>query len=250
MSSILRSEYKVKADAEDFRDLLYTPTSDILRKQVDLRQWASPIENQSNLGSCVGNSIAGAYELLLNQNMPAQSITLSRLFIYYNSRVLEETVAIDSGAYIRDGVKSLKKYGICSEQSWPYNVDKFTEKPSDEAYTDAKKRNIKNYFKILTLDNILDALNHNHPIVSSLLVYSGFHKVSPIETTLSMPEENEEPIGGHAMCIVGYDIPRKVILARNSFGPDWCREGYCWIPFEYVRNEFMDNWIFDIDVIV
>ena len=36
-------------------------------------------------------------------------IELSRLFIYYNERVIEHTVESDSGAMIRDGVKSLAK---------------------------------------------------------------------------------------------------------------------------------------------
>ena len=37
----------------------------------------------------------------------------SRLFLYYNERSKEGTVAIDSGATIRDGVLSLINYGIC-----------------------------------------------------------------------------------------------------------------------------------------
>ena len=39
----------------------------------------------------------------------------SRLFVYYNERVLENTVNQDSGAYLRDGIKSLVQYGVCNE---------------------------------------------------------------------------------------------------------------------------------------
>jgi len=45
---------------------------------------------------------------------------------------------------------------------------------------------------------------------------------------------------------VGYDLNKKVLLARNSFGRDWGMEGYCYLPFDYVRQEVMDMWVFDI----
>jgi hypothetical protein len=39
----------------------------------------------------------------------------SRLFLYYNERVMEGTVRYDSGAMIRDGIKSMAKSGVCDE---------------------------------------------------------------------------------------------------------------------------------------
>ena len=58
----------------------------------------------------------------------------SRLFIYYNERVIEHTVQTDSGAMIRDGIKSVAKKGVCPEDDWPYDISKFTHKPSAKAY--------------------------------------------------------------------------------------------------------------------
>jgi hypothetical protein len=34
---------------------------------------------------------------------------------YYNERVIEDMVDHDSGAFIRDGIKSLAKQGVCPE---------------------------------------------------------------------------------------------------------------------------------------
>jgi C1A family cysteine protease len=51
--------------------------------------------------------------------------TPSRLFIYYNERAMEGTIDSDSGAMIRDGVKSVAKQGACDEASWPYEIDRF-----------------------------------------------------------------------------------------------------------------------------
>jgi C1A family cysteine protease len=69
------------------------------------------------------------------------------------------------------------------------------------------------------------------------------------KVTARLPSKGEEPIGAHAMCFVGYNLSKKVFLARNSFGTDWGIDGYCFLPFDYVREEVMDSWIFDIDLI-
>ena len=40
---------------------------------------------------------------------------VSRLFIYYNERALRGDEDYDSGASLRDGIKTLKKTGYCRE---------------------------------------------------------------------------------------------------------------------------------------
>jgi C1A family cysteine protease len=47
---------------------------------------------------------------------------------------------------------------------------------------------------------------------------------------------------------VGYDLTKKLFLARNSFGEDWCMGGYFWVPFDYAKKDFMDSWTFDIQL--
>jgi len=241
-------KYPVRADPSDWRDNVYNFARSPLRDNVDMRNWASPVERQLHLGSCTGQATVGAYELLLNKDAPDKFTDLSRLFVYYNARLLENNVDSDIGAYVRDAIKGLKQYGVCSESYWPYNIENFARTPSVSSYEDAKKRNIKKYYRILNLDDILDALNADHPVVFSMLVYDSFESLSDQTTIVPMPAESESPIGGHAMCFVGYDLKKELVLARNSFGPDWCMNGYCWIPFEYVKSETMDSWIFDIEL--
>jgi C1A family cysteine protease len=79
-------------------------------------------------------------------------------------------------------------------------------------------------------------------------VYDAFDHLDQTNLVIKMPGADESPIGGHAMCFVGYDLPKKLLLARNSFGTDWCMQGYCWMPFEYVTDNVMDSWIFDVSI--
>jgi hypothetical protein len=47
---------------------------------------------------------------------------------YYNERAIEGTVTTDSGARIRDGMKSIANQGECDETLWPYDLTKFTQR--------------------------------------------------------------------------------------------------------------------------
>merc|ERR1719369_1937925 len=89
-----------------------------------------PVYNQGKLGSCTANAICAAVHYdQVQQGLVA--FAPSRLFVYYNERAMEGTIDTDSGAMIRDGMKSLNKLGVCTEECWPYNIDVFTEKPTD-----------------------------------------------------------------------------------------------------------------------
>ena len=75
-----------------------------LPASVNLRPKCPPIEDQRQLGSCTANALVGALEFLeLKDGVPFMA--LSRLFVYYNERVIENTVMSNSGAQLRDGSK-------------------------------------------------------------------------------------------------------------------------------------------------
>jgi len=137
-------------DKQDIRDKKYlapAPLAANLPASVDLRNICPPVYDQGQLGSCTANAIAGAYEFeLIKQNLTP--FVPSRLFIYYNERVIEGTVKTDSGAMIRDGIKSVNSQGVCSENEWPYLIKKFNIKPISKCYTDAKKNQVLEYKRI------------------------------------------------------------------------------------------------------
>ena len=103
-------------------------------KCVDMRDKCPRVYDQGNLESCTGNAIAGAYEFDEIRQCEGNIFTPSRLFIYYNERAMKGTIDSDSGASIRDGIKTVNKIGACSEDMWSYDITKFTEKPSEKCY--------------------------------------------------------------------------------------------------------------------
>src|SRR6201993_3732810 len=161
-------------DLPDSRDFIYAAIAPKIRRlprKVDLRSKCSPVEDQGALGSCTANALVGAVEFLEKKdNVPFAD--LSRLFVYYNERVIEGTVDQDSGAFIRDGIKSLAKQGVCPEKQWPYRVNAFRKKPTRACYADAKKYEITSYHRINTKDEMRTCLADGFPFVSGFTVYS------------------------------------------------------------------------------
>ena len=233
-------------DVPDQRDFLYSAVRPTLAipPHIDLRPTCSTIEDQGNLGSCTGNALAGAIEFLERKN-GVPFVDASRLFIYYNERALEGTIKSDAGAMIRDGIKTMKNQGVCSETRWPYVISKFAAKPGAACYKEALKRQITSYHRILTLDDMRICLAEGFPFVFGFTVYESFESQEVASNGIvQMPQPSERSLGGHAVLAVGYDDEERRFIVRNSWGTDWGQKGYFTIPYEYLasRNLADDLW--------
>ena len=137
-------------DLPDHRDLLYTASMMVMRtlpKNVDLRSNCPEVYEQGILGSCTANALAAAFQFeQKKQSIP--DFIPSRLFIYYNERVLLNTIYSDSGAFLRDGIKTMNLQGVCSENDWPYNVNDFTVKPPEALYEKAATNQVLSYMRL------------------------------------------------------------------------------------------------------
>jgi C1A family cysteine protease len=239
-------QFLLKSSPRDDRDWIYQRSDLTPQPKVDLREWDSAVDSQLDLGSCAGNAMANAYELQVRRQAPENFVELSRLFIYYNARAIDNSINQDSGAYLRDVVKAVQDHGICKEALWPYNVENFAVRPSAESFEDARPRSLRNYYKLDTIEDIVDALSQLRPVIFGMEIYDSFMRVNTENPVVPMPATDEQRHGGHAMCMVGYRLPEQQFLAKNSFGTAWGDQGYCWIPFEYLEQQGYDRWVFDI----
>src|SRR5438128_6067478 len=205
-----------------------------LPASTDLRKRCPPVYNQGALGSCTANAIAAAIEFdRMKQKL--SDFVPSRLFIYYNERVIEGTVPIDSGAMIRDGIKSVASDGVCPEPEWPYDIAKFARKPTAKCYADAKLDRAVSYQSLIQdLNQMKGCLASGYPFVFGFTVYESFES-DAVKTSghAPMPKWNERPVGGHAVMAVGYDESKQGFLVRNSWGAAWGMKGYFTMPYAY-----------------
>lgn len=209
-----------------------------LPNKVDLRSGAPPIFDQGSLGSCTANAILGAYEY------SDKAFNGSRLFLYYNERVADGDSQVDAGSTISQGISVFEKLGCCEEKSWPYDVKKFADKPSEHCYTEALQHKV---LQATPIDptTLKECLANGFPVMVGIQVYQSFESDTVASTGIvPMPTDGEQLLGGHAVCVYGFDDENQRWIMRNSWGVGWGDLGYFYLPYDYLKesNLASDFW--------
>ncbi|CAF0856504.1 unnamed protein product [Adineta steineri] len=223
-------------------------SSDQLPPKVDLRANMTSVEDQSKIGSCVANSLAGAYEYLAKKGN-GYGIDVSRLFIYYNARASKNQSGelTDSGCSMTDGIETLQEYGVCLESMWPYNIQNVNVTPDQQTYQAADDFKITEAFQVdLDLNQMKSCLAQGFPFTFGLKLFTSFDKAakSGVVPIPDPDEQSRESHGSHALLAVGYSDQSYSFIVRNSWGKYWGDNGYCYIPYDYMTdpNLCFDMW--------
>jgi C1A family cysteine protease len=235
-----------KPDIPDHRDIhcVWQYNTKVLQ-EVDLRStgFLPEVYDQGSLGSCTANALAAAFSF--NQNkQKLEKFDPSRLFIYYNERNIEDSVEIDSGASIRDGIKVISRVGVCPEVDCVYDITKFTYKPTDIAYMHANEHKSVEYRRLnVNTNDIKKALSSGFPVIFGFTVFESFMSEEVEKTGLAkLPSGVDKVVGGHAALIVGYINGHFIV--RNSWGKSWGDSGYFTMPSSFFCDKYCaDMWI-------
>lgn len=212
------------------------------------------VRDQSDLGACTGFGNTAALMYLLRSRRSDRT-QMSPLWLYFQERVIEKTVKSDSGAEIRDGANVLGNLGCASEADDPYNVKLFAKAPNAKANKDAAKFKVGKRLKCPTVDDVLQALAADMPVVDGFTCFSEIDSADTARTgVIQMPKKkSEKPVGGHCTCIVKADQPSRMFLFQNSWSEDWgigyagSKGGYGLLPFAYLEQGLADDfWAYDL----
>ncbi len=239
-------------DVPDQRDYVYKAPSKALRLKptsIDLRltYGMPPVYTQGNLGSCVSQAVGSCLQFLqLRQRR--KSFISSRLFLYYNARLIDGTTNYDAGTYIRSGIKAANRYGGPMETLWPYVIPKFTTQPTQNVYVAGEQNQLLLYQRIPQRYSQIEArLYQGFPIVLGIAVYESF--LNSISGKIMMPARREKLVGGHAIVIVGYNSRKLRFICRNSWGINWGMNGYFTIPYQYIANPNLSEDLWTVQLI-
>lgn len=230
-------------DLPDQRDFSYGAPPQIVAKLpsiVNHQSKCPPVYNQGQLGSCTANALGAAFEVGLKIQGKSQWRN-SRLFLYYNSRAVRGWQLIDSGAYLRDAIKTMSTQGMCPETEWTYddnkNPGKFSIKPPASCYQHAKTKNVLFYQAIPAgnLNAMKSCIAEGYPFVFGFTVYDSFYNITR-NGLMPLPKSNEKVHGGHAVCAVGYNDAMQCFIVRNSWGTGWGANGYFYMPYAFITS--------------
>lgn len=195
--------------------------------------------------NCTANAAAGLVQYVDKKSGTDPYFAASRLFIYYNTRILEGTVDYDSGASIRNSIKALVRWGFPPETEYPYDIPKFTNKPPASVYKHALKEKITKYERIPHEEKyIKSCLARGFPITFGFTVYESFDEIGPDnDFIMPMPKPTETILGGHAVLLIGYDDVSELYIVRNSWGEEFGSGGNFMMPFEALHDpNFADDF--------
>lgn len=208
-------------------------------------------KDQRRSNACVGFSGALALEALefaVTGKVPPK---YSPMFGWYNARAAIGQQGVNSGCTIRDYAECAKRYGVCSEDREPFNLEKLDDylvrlshRPSAASYEEAERHQILESYALPDgdLEAAGDALVRGYGFQTAFPVYDSFFDTP---ATGIVPKWLGNLSGWHAVYAIDIDRVDGVwgLWMVNSWGKDFGKGGQFFISQEmYAR--FQDSRVY------
>lgn len=210
-------------------------------RNINGKNFVSPIQNQGACGSCVAFASIAALETQFNisYNNPSLNLDLSEQNLFSNIG------GCGSGSWPEDAHNFLKSNGVSDETCQPYISGRLGEDQSaSAACSDVKDRR----YKITKTESFLDSSVKtgvlNGPLVATMNVYEDlmFYKEGIYSHVTG------KFLGGHAVTIVGYDDASNAWIVKNSWGIDWGENGFFRIKRDDVSGLGISGDLYVLDI--
>ena len=236
-----------KYDERDYKLSLKLNESE-MANSIDWSKQMSPVKDQGHLGSCVSFAVASLKEWQerkenLFEGKDDKIYDFSEQWIYYNAKKIDG-YPDEEGTDLRSAFKVLQKIGVPCEKGWKYN-DEEVGKPESWSHLIARWALIKSYERITTIDQLFKTLNTG-PVVIGIQVFEEIMNVGN-NGVVPYPGNTLHSLGGHAICLVGYNNDNKQFKFKNSWTEKWGENGYGYLSYDYVYNFTMDA-IYAVDM--
>lgn len=217
-----------------------------LESSASLKSYLPNIENQGQYGTCVGWSTTYYGRTLLdakaknNTNTEIISqLAYAPIFTYLQSNV-DNDINCKEGAYITKALEVLKTKGAPLYKDFNYMC---TSQIPQDIMNLADDNKLKTYAKIFDKNDdykfktemLKRSLSNGYPVIIGFDVYSSFNTAT---TIYKKPTSYDAYIGGHAMCVIGYDDNKYggAVEIVNSWGTNWGNSGFIWVPYQDFFN--------------
>jgi C1A family cysteine protease len=212
-----------------------------------------PARDQGERGTCVAHATAALLDCLYLTQRSAH-LNFSPQFIYWSAKQVDDHPDTE-GTWLATAVPTTVKPGDCTETSWPYNPNPNPANvsqgpPPKAAIEEADRYRTATHVELYARSPVAirQEIRNHFPVAISIPVYQNWENNPATKATglIPMPLPRSRLVGGHAVCVVGYQLDDQftgggAFIVRNSWGPGWAplspvQAGYGIIPFEYVER--------------
>jgi C1A family cysteine protease len=238
-------------------------------KRLVLEEFLPPVGDQASQGSCVGWSTAYyayTYAVAKQRGFDKPMIAspkwqFSPAFLYHQRDKKTKDGKEREGMSVYEAMKILVEKGCASLAEMPYSDKDGTTPPPQNAFARAEKfKALKNGIIFFHLsdpnsklakeipqsfdpENIKQLMHElRQPIVITIPVYENFQSADP--NSVYTHSGSDKSLGGHAICIIGYDDDKKAFRMVNSWTDKWGDKGQLWLSEEWLKKEAEQAWMF------
>jgi C1A family cysteine protease len=220
-------EHISKAFFAAFAAGITAPGIAALPSRVDLRNYngknfVTPVRNQGRCGSCVSFGSIAAVEatIQLKSDKPNSNIDLSEAHLFY-CHAASDGCTCDTGWYVKSALNHFRADGVVGEPCFPYTAgDQPCSPCQDEAQQLTK---ISDWTAIASFDAMRSWLAESRgPLVTGFSVYADFYAYQGGVYRYT----SGAFVGGHCVCVVGYDDTAQCWICKNSWGQAWGEKGF------------------------
>ncbi|MGC3972134.1 MAG: C1 family peptidase [Pirellulales bacterium] len=214
-------------------------------ESVSLLRFAPARGNQGQQGSCVAWSSAYAARTVLE----AASTGVDPNQIKFSPSFMYNQIGLDDcqGSYIQRAMEQMSQQGALPLSQFPYNDQDCTALPNGSQKQQASQYKIQGFTRLtdgnsqtLNIRALKEHLAKDAPVVIGMMVGQSFMQdmMGRELWTPSGTDASQVGMGGHAMCVIGYD-DRKfggAFQIMNSWGPEWGKDGIGWVRYGDFKN--------------
>ncbi len=188
--------------------------------------FVTPVKNQGGCGSCVAFGTSASVESHIKiLRGAAYAIDLSEAHLFY-CHARSENRNCGNGWWPDKALNFFKSHGVTEEAYYPYTAG---DQNCSGRLTgwDSHLTKITGYSKINGIEAIKEYVATKGPVEACFSVYQDFYNYRTgvyRHTTGSL-------LGGHCVCIVGYNTAGKYWICKNSWGTGFGESGYFKIAF-------------------
>ena len=185
--------------------------------KIDNRQTFAVIDDQGSTCHCAGYSVCGVVESLIWKRT-GKLVNLNADQVYAKAKQIDGDINSD-GTYLECAFKAALELGGLGKYSG-----------------DVKLGFLYNNQPIDVLKQQVKYLLHKYDFLEAgFMITDGWYNAGP--STKYKVCHGRHEYGGHAVVIVGAD--EECAYIANSWGRSWCAKGFCMLPWDVFKKEFM-----------
>jgi hypothetical protein len=232
--------------------------SSTLPAKISYRKYAPVPGNQGYVATCTGWAVAYG-QLTTQQNLMMQisnpvqrtARAMDPHFIYSliknsNDKWCQE------GTWIGDAMSVLSNYGCKPRFQDPVLECNATLSYNEYTLAIASPYKIDNFYSLKMdvdpISAVKEALNAKYVVSVGMNLTNSFMTGTSVSYGLWAPVSGEKNIGGHAMCVIGYDDTKYggSFEILNSYGTNYGDGGFVWVKYSDFKKYMNQAFIIDI----